>query len=202
MGCQVRKLSCHTQSTLAPDVPKEAATGSTQLLMGIYLFLTFFQAQKWSRTNCLLPQTHQWEAESGLHMLMLMVSSLGSVLTGQKKKKKKRSLVNPSVQSVNSNSLFFFKSFNEEVSGFNTVAHKWLGRAFSVAAKICEKEPRSKAQSSLYVQCTCVYPYMHVWGKCTCMYMHKKPSVFLHCCSLYLLRQGLSLSLGLTHRLA
>lgn len=71
-----------------------------------------------------LTQTHQWEAESGLHMLMLMVSSLGSVLTGQKKKKKKRSLVNPSVQSVNSNSLFFFKSFNEEVSGFNTVAHK------------------------------------------------------------------------------
>lgn len=157
MGCQVRKLSCHTQSTLAPDVPKEAATGSTQLLMGIYWFLTFFQAQKWSRTNCLLPQTHQWEAESGLHMPMLMVSSLGSVLTGQKKKKKKRSLVNPSVQSVNSNSLFFFKSFNEEVSGFNTVAHKWLGRAFSVAAKICEKEPRSKAQSSLCSVHVCIH---------------------------------------------
>lgn len=82
--------------------------------MDIYLVLIFFQARKWTRTISLLPQTHQQEAEPGLYMPVLMVSSLGSVfmvsslgsvLTGP------ACVLQPSS----------FKPFSEEVSGFNTV---------------------------------------------------------------------------------
>lgn len=65
LWCQIGRQRCHTRSTVAPDKSQRSGALELSFLLS--------PARKLAATNCLLPQTHQQGAESGLRS----VSRLG-----------------------------------------------------------------------------------------------------------------------------